>query len=176
VFRSNDRSLYKVEHGVEKFASTSGMGEPGESQFVRCLEPRNGTGFCTASWRRGSPSHISPPLLKHAAAPAISFSPLCSSLRSRDGRSRRDGSHASWAPGRCRRQFTGMPGPRRIVGLPAEKGSRVAGSNVDTADKPKDDDNDQYQAENAAESRSAIPTITMVATEAAEQQDHQDDK
>jgi hypothetical protein len=54
-------------------------------------------------------------------------------------------------------------------------GSRLAGSNVDTADEPKHDDNDQYEAENAAESRSAIPTITMVATEAAEQQDHQDD-
>jgi hypothetical protein len=30
VRRSNDRSLYKIEHGVEKFASTSRMGEPGE--------------------------------------------------------------------------------------------------------------------------------------------------
>jgi hypothetical protein len=57
----------------------------------------------------------------------------------------------------------------------AGNGTRLAGSNVDTADKPKHDDNYQYQAENAAESRSAIPTITMVATEAAEQQDHQDD-
>jgi hypothetical protein len=43
-------------------------------------------------------------------------------------------------------------------------GGRLGGSNVDTADKPKHDDNDQYQAENAAESGSAIPPITMVAT------------
>jgi hypothetical protein len=57
----------------------------------------------------------------------------------------------------------------------AGNGSRLAGSNVDAADKPKHDDSDQYQAENAAESRSAIPTITVVATEASEQQDHQND-
>jgi hypothetical protein len=54
-------------------------------------------------------------------------------------------------------------------------GSRVARSNLDAADKPEHDDNDQYQTENAAQSRPAPPIVAMVATEAAEQQDHQDD-
>jgi len=52
---------------------------------------------------------------------------------------------------------------------------RLPGSNIDAPDKPEYDRNDQYQAENAAESRSAVPIITMVAAEAAEQQDYQDD-
>jgi hypothetical protein len=54
-------------------------------------------------------------------------------------------------------------------------GSRVARSNLDAADKPEHEDNDQYQTENAAQSRPAPPIVAMVATEAAEQQDHQDD-
>ena len=49
----------------------------------------------------------------------------------------------------------------------------LAASDVDAAHKPKYDHDDQYQAENAAESCPAVPVITMVAAESAERQDYQ---
>jgi hypothetical protein len=45
---------------------------------------------------------------------------------------------------------------------------------VRAADQPEHDHNDQYQAENTAESSPAIPTLAMVAAKAAEQQNYQD--
>jgi malonyl CoA-acyl carrier protein transacylase len=58
--------------------------------------------------------------------------------------------------------------------LPTTIGNQFGRSNVDAADKPEHNHNDQNQTENAAESRPAIPIIAMVATEAAQQQKHQD--
>jgi hypothetical protein len=58
---------------------------------------------------------------------------------------------------------------------PTTIGKQFARSNVDAADEPEHNHDDQNQTENAAESRSAIPIIAMVAAEAAEQQNHQDD-
>src|SRR5260221_7542135 len=52
---------------------------------------------------------------------------------------------------------------------------QLARSNVDAADKPEHNHDDQNQTENAAESGPAIPIIAMVTAEAAEQQNHQDD-
>jgi hypothetical protein len=49
-----------------------------------------------------------------------------------------------------------------------------AGSHVQASDQPQHDDNDQYHTENAAKSGPAISVIAMIATKAAEQQDHQD--
>jgi hypothetical protein len=58
---------------------------------------------------------------------------------------------------------------------PTTIGNQLAKSNIGAADKPEHNHNDQNQTENAAESRPAIPSIAMVATEAAEQKNHQDD-
>ena len=42
-------------------------------------------------------------------------------------------------------------------------------------DKPQYDEDDQYQAENAAQAAAHHTDLAMVATEAAKQQDHQYD-
>jgi len=41
--------------------------------------------------------------------------------------------------------------------------TRFAGSNLHAADQPEHNNDDQHQAENAAESRPAIPVIAMIA-------------
>jgi hypothetical protein len=46
-------------------------------------------------------------------------------------------------------------------------GMRFRGSDLQSADKPEHDDNDQNQAENPPEAGSAVPIIAMIATEAA---------
>jgi two-component sensor histidine kinase len=46
-------------------------------------------------------------------------------------------------------------------------GMRFRGSDVQSADKPEHDHNDQNQAENPAEAGAAVPIVAMIATEAA---------
>ena len=55
-------------------------------------------------------------------------------------------------------------------------GSRAGTSNVNAADKPKHDDHNQHQAQDAAEPSSAVPSVAMVTTKAAKQNDDQQNK
>ena len=45
------------------------------------------------------------------------------------------------------------------------------GADMQAAEEPEHEKNDQYRVENAAESGSAIPAISVIATAAAEQQE-----
>src|ERR1035438_9146730 len=47
-------------------------------------------------------------------------------------------------------------------------------TDVHPAEEPKDEKNDQHQTQCAADPRSTIPTVPVIATAAAEQQDEQD--
>jgi mono/diheme cytochrome c family protein len=53
-------------------------------------------------------------------------------------------------------------------------GSGSSAIDMQAAEEPKNEKNDQYQAQSAADPRPTVPTVPVIATAAAEQQDDQD--
>jgi hypothetical protein len=65
-------------------------------------------------------------------------------------------------------------GPPRGPGTGGRKvlvGSGSSAIDMQTAEEPKNEKNNQYQAQSAADPRPTVPTVPVIATAAAEQQD-----